>query len=184
MEGRVDKALCGRTGCPLDVTAPAKHPAFKDPFGDHLGQLRPGMVKHDLQGKLQCHNTFVVIRAKYRVVDLDQTVSLPERHRPLLTVVGCAAHGIHFAAAGALCPIHTLRPQAALGIQPQRVGVIALKQQSTCVGLHPRVVFAAIGRNSGNAVVERLDLAPPNLHATMCEVAIVLRGTLFVARSL
>ena len=87
------------------------------------------------------------------MVDPDQTVSLAERPRPLLTVVGGAAHGIRFAAVGALCPVHALRPEAALGIQPQHVSVVALKQQSTCVGLHPRVAFAAIRRNIGTAVV-------------------------------
>jgi len=61
------------------------------------------------------------------------------------------------------------------------VGVVAIQQQSTGVGLHPRVLFAAIRRNSGNAVVERLDLAPRYLHATMCEVALLLRGMRHVA---
>ena len=71
--------------------------------------------------------------------------------------------------------------EAALGIQPQHVVVVARKQQSSCVGLHPRVAFAARGRNSGSAVVRRLDLAPPNLHATMCEVALVCCESLVAA---
>ena len=133
------------------------------------------MVKHSLQGKLQRHSTFVVACAKYGVVDLDRAVCLAERPRLLLTVVGRTAHGIRFAAVGTLYPVHVLGQEAALGIQPQHVVVIARKQQSSCAGLHPRVAFAARGRNSVSAVVRRLDLAPPNLHVTVCEVAILSR---------
>jgi len=53
MEGNTDKARCGRTGWSLNVGAPVKKTAFKNPLGDGLGQLRLGMVKHDLHGKLQ-----------------------------------------------------------------------------------------------------------------------------------
>jgi len=53
MEGRVDKACCGRTGCSLIVGAPCPLPAVKNPLRDRTGQLRLGMVKHNLHGKLQ-----------------------------------------------------------------------------------------------------------------------------------
>ena len=76
MEGHVDKACCGRTRWSLGVGAPVIKPAFKNPLGDPLGQLRLGMVEHDLHGKLQWRNTCDVVGAKYGMVDLDWTVSL------------------------------------------------------------------------------------------------------------
>jgi len=85
------------------------------------------VVEHSLQGKLQGHSTFIVVSAKYGVVDLDRAVWFIERPRLLLTVLGGVTHGIRFAAVGALCLIHVLWSEAALDIQPQHVVVSARK---------------------------------------------------------
>ena len=112
VEDRVDAARQYRTVGGVGVAVAAKLPALSDPLGDRIRQLQLGMVKHSLQGKLQGHSTFVVVSAKYGVVDLDRAVCRAERPRPLLTVLGGATHGIRFAAVGALCPVHVLRPEA------------------------------------------------------------------------
>jgi len=98
VEDRVDAARCARTVDGIFVAVAAKLPALNDPLGDRVGQLRLGVVKHGLQGKLQGHRTFVVVSAKDGVVDLDRAVYRADRPRPPLTVLGGAAHGIRFAA--------------------------------------------------------------------------------------
>ena len=133
VEDYVDAVRCDRTLSSEDVAVAAKLPALNDPLGDRVGQLRLGVVKHGLQGKLQGHSTFEVVSAKYRVVDLDRAVYRADQHCQPLTVIGGAAHGIFLDMFGSLGPINTRLPEAALGIQPQYVFVVARKQQLSSV---------------------------------------------------
>ena len=167
VEDLVDAARCDRMVGGIVVVMAVKLPVFSDPLGNCVGRLQLGVVKHGLQGKLQGHRTVVIVSAKYGVVDLDRAVYRAVQPRLSLTFRGGAAHGICFAAVGTLCLVNAQRPEAALGIQPQHVVVISQKQQSSCVGLHPRVTVTARGRNrdSVSAVIRQLDLAPPNLSA-------------------
>jgi len=80
VEDYVDAVRCDRTLSSEDVAVAAKLPALNDPLGDRVGQLRLGVVKHGLQGKLQGHSTFEVVSAKYRVVDLDRAVYRADQH--------------------------------------------------------------------------------------------------------